>query len=171
MNVKVSNCPDKYFKPFVERAALFYAKELIPNARIRNNCHTLIRFDGKLSEYGYASVEDYNTKKEPREFLIEIHPGIGSRKILETLAHEMVHIKQYIMGETNDELSVWRGKKYDSDKIDYWNHPWEIDAHGRETGLLTKFAVAECLWEVFDDFKDPNVPIVSTPIRWKNFSK
>ena len=167
MNLKVINCPDKNFKPFVERAALFYAKELIPNTKIRNNCFTTIRFDGKLEEYGYASVEDYNTKKEPREFLIEIHPGIGARKILETLAHEMVHVKQYIYNETNDDLSVWHGKKFNSDKMDYWSHPWEIDAHGRETGLLTKFAVSECLWEVFEEFRNPNLPIVSIPIKWK----
>jgi len=76
MNLKVINCPDKNFKPYIEKAALFYAKELITNTRIRNNCFTTIRFDGNLEEYGYASVEDYNSKKEPREFLIEIHPGI-----------------------------------------------------------------------------------------------
>jgi hypothetical protein len=167
MDLKVINCPDKHFKPFVEKAALFYAKELIPNSRIRNNCFTIIRFDGNLQEYGYASVEDYNTRKQAREFLIEIHPGIGARKILETLAHEMVHVKQYIFNETDDNLSVWRGKKINSDKVDYWNHPWEIDAHGRETGLLTKFAVQECLWEVFDEFRNPNLPIVSIPIKWK----
>lgn len=167
MNLKVINCPDKNFKPYIEKAALFYAKELITNTRIRNNCFTTIRFDGNLEEYGYASVEDYNSKKEPREFLIEIHPGIGARKILETLAHEMVHVKQYIYNETNDDLSVWHGKKFNSDKMDYWSHPWEIDAHGRETGLLTKFAVSECLWEVFEEFRNPNLPIVSIPIKWK----
>ena len=167
MNVKILNCPDKDFKPFVERAAKFYAKELITDTRIRNNCHTTIRFDGKLEEYGYASVEDYNSKKEPREFLIEIHPGIGARKILETLAHEMVHVKQYIYNETNDDLSVWHGKKYNSDKMDYWSHPWEIDAHGREIGLITKFAIMENLWKVFEEFKDPLEPIGNKPLGWK----
>ena len=167
MQVKVSNCPDKDFKPYVERAAQFFAKELIPNTRIRNNCFTQIRFDADMKEYGYASVEEYNTRKQPREFLIEIHSGLGARMIFETLAHEMVHIKQYIMGETNDELSVWRGKKIDSDNMDYWNHPWEIDAHGREGGLLVKFSHAETLWEIFEGFRDPNCPIIHIPIEWK----
>lgn len=168
MEIKIINCPDKDFKPFVERAANFYAKELIKNTRIRNNCFTTIRFDGKLDEYGYASVEDYNTRKQPREFLIEIHPGIGARRIFETLAHEMVHVKQFINGETDDKLASWKGKSVNSDKVDYWEHPWEIDAHGRETGLLTKFAISEMLWEIFDEFKNPNLPIVSVPIRWKS---
>ena len=52
MNVKILNCPDKDFKPFVERAAKFYAKELIPNTRIRNNCTTTIKFDDKIKNYG-----------------------------------------------------------------------------------------------------------------------
>lgn len=168
MRIKVFNCPDKNFKPYVEDAALFYAQELITNTRIRNNCQTIIRFDGNLKEYGYASIEDYNTQKKPREFLIEIHPGIGVKNILSTLAHEMVHVKQYINGETDDQLSVWRGKKINSDQVDYWDHPWELDAHGREIGLFYKYSVKNCLWEVFEEFKNPNLPIVSTPIKWKN---
>jgi hypothetical protein len=167
MQLRILNCPDKDFKPFVERAAQFYAKELIPNTRIRNNCLTEIHFDSKLGEYGFASVEDYNSRKQPRHFIIEINPLIGSRRMLETLAHEMVHIKQYIFGETNDELTKWRNKKIDPDKIDYWVQPWEIDAYGRETGLLTKFAVSEHLWEIFDDFVDPSAPIKEMPISWK----
>jgi hypothetical protein len=167
MQIKVVNCPDKDFKPFVERAAKFYAKELIPNTRIRNNCFTKIRFDSKMVNYGSCGADGYNTKNEPREFLIEIHPGIGAHGILEALAHEMVHVKQLIHHETNDDLSMWRGKKFDSDTVEYWDHPWEIDAHGREAGLLTKFAVEECLWEIFDGFKNPNLPVVSVPIKWK----
>lgn len=167
MNIKVVNCPDKYFKPYIERATHFFAKELIDSTRIRNNCYIKIRFNSKLVSYGSCEIEEYNTRNEPREFLIEIHPGIGARTILETLAHEIVHIKQFIYHETNDELSMWRGKRIDSDKLDYWLHPWEIDAHGRESGLITKFAVQEQLWEVLDGFKDPNLPIVSVPIKWK----
>lgn len=167
MDIKVKNCPDSYFKPYVERAALFYAKQLIPNTRIRNNCFTQIRFDAKIGNYGSCGAEGYNTRNEPREFLIEIHPGIGAYNILSTLAHEMVHVKQLIEGETNDDLSIWKGKRVNSDALDYWHHPWEIDAHGRETGLLTKFVIEESLWEIFHGFKNPNLPIVSEPIKWK----
>ena len=35
MQVRILNCPDKDFKPFVERAALFYSKELIPNTKLK----------------------------------------------------------------------------------------------------------------------------------------
>jgi hypothetical protein len=167
MQLKVTNCPDKDFKPYVERAVMFFAKELIPNTRIRNNCKIKVRFDANLLDFGSCGAEGYNTRNQPREFLIEVHPGIGVYSILETIAHEMVHVKQLIYGETNDTLSMWRGKRIDSDKVEYWSHPWEIDAHGRETGLMTKLTVEEELWDIFEGFKNPNTPIVSIPIKWK----
>ena len=168
MQFKVINCPDPLFKPYVYEAARFFSRELIPNKRIRNNCHTIIKFSPKITEYGYASITGFNTRKQPRKFLIEVHPGIGARNILETLAHEMVHVKQYIMNETNDTLSKWRGKKINPEKVDYWIQPWEIDAFGRETGLLYKFAVENQLWNIFDNFKDPSLPIANIPLGWKN---
>ena len=167
MKVIIKNCPDKNFKPYVEKALSFYSKELISNTRVRNNCETVVRFTSKIKDFGYATVKSSNSRKQPRKFLIEIHPGIGVRNILETLAHEMVHIKQYINGETDDQLTVWRGQSVDSNVIEYWSHPWEIDAYGREVGLFTKFAMKEKLWDVFDGIKNPDLPIVSVPIKWK----
>lgn len=166
MKIKIVNCPDRDFKPYVEEAISFYAEQLIPDGRIRNRCTTKVRFNHKISDYGVASVEACNAKNQPRKFLIEIHPGIGVRAILETLAHEMVHVKQYIMGETNDQLSVWRGRKLDSDAIDYWDHPWELDAYGREPGLSYKFVTQNQLWDVFPDFRNPELPIITKPIMW-----
>lgn len=167
MQIKVFNCPDKKFKPYVEEATRFYANELIENKRILKNCHVAIRFDGKMDMYGFADIVEVNTKNKPRGFLIELHPGIGAKNILSTLAHEMVHVKQYINGELNDEMTLWKGKKVDSDKMDYWVHPWEIEAYGIEAGLLYKFVIMNQLCNIFQDFKDPVTPIVSTPIKWK----
>ncbi|NBP01734.1 MAG: hypothetical protein EBU90_16680 [Proteobacteria bacterium] len=167
MKIKILNCPDKAFKPFVFEAAQFFAKELIPDSNVLKYCKTTIVFTDKITEYGYASIKKHNRKKQAREFKIEIHPGIGARLILETLAHEMVHVKQYIMNETDDGLTRWKNKKIDSNKVDYWNHPWEIDAYGREPGLIYKFATLHCLWNVFEEFKNPDDPIVSRSITWK----
>lgn len=167
MHLKVVNCPDRDFKPFIERAASFFAKELIPNTRIRNNCHTLILFNPKIVEYGCAEIKGYNTLNKARDFLIEIHPGIGVRNIFETLAHEMVHVKQYVDGELNDTMTTWRGKRVNADNIEYWSQPWEIEAMGKEQGLLTKFAIQESLWDIFEGFRNPAATIEMTPIQWK----
>jgi hypothetical protein len=36
-----------------------------------------------------------------------------------------------------------------------------------DTGLFTKFAVEEKLWEVFDEIGDPNTPIEKKKLGWK----
>jgi len=34
----------------------------------------------------------------------------------------------------------WLGKRFTHDNTDYWDRPWEIEAHGRETGLFVRWA-------------------------------
>ena len=167
MRLSILNCPDKEFKPYVKRGAQFYLEELVPSKRMRQNIFITIKFNEKLDVWGFASIEDYNASNKPREFLIELHPWIGAKNILRTLAHEMVHIKQYIMLETNESLSKWKGTPIDPDTIDYFLHPWEMEAHSLEPGLLTKFVVKERLWEVFDEINDPDAPIEKKNIGWK----
>jgi hypothetical protein len=145
----------------------FYSKSLIPNTRIRNNCLTTIKFHDTMDALGYAQTVGYNSKKQAREFLIGLHPHIGAREIFATLAHEMVHIKQYVYNETDEELSRWKGKKINSNLIDYWSHPWELDAYGIEPGLLYNFVTKNALWEVFKDFRNPALPIKKKTIKWK----
>ena len=37
------------------------------------------------------------------------------------------------------------GKTYNPTKIDYWDLPWEIEAHGREVGLFVRYCEANKL--------------------------
>lgn len=166
MKLRILNCPDKDFKPFVSGAVEYYAQELIPDTRIRNNCSVTIKFNNTIDVYGSAETTGYNSKKQARKFIIEIHPGIGAKGILSTLAHEMIHVKQFIFNETNEHLSSWHGKKINPDKVDYWKHPWEIDAYGNEVGLMYNYAVKNALWEIFEDFVDPSWPITPRPLGW-----
>jgi len=168
MKISILNCPDKEFKPFVRDSLMFYAEQLIPSKRLRNNIHLTIKFNEKIDVWAFASIEDYNASNKPRDFLIEIHPWIGARNIFKTLAHEMVHIKQFVNLETNDTLSKWKGVPIDSDVIDYYQHPWELEAYGMEIGLFTNYAVKNVLWEFFADINNPDAPIVKEEIKWKN---
>ena len=55
MKLSIVGCPDKkLFRPFVKRAALFYAEQLL-KPRTLENFVLKIRFDSKLDAYGYAS--------------------------------------------------------------------------------------------------------------------
>lgn len=73
-----------------------------------------------------------------REFELEIGTNQRLRRLLETVAHEMVHVKQFARGELN-EKPAWLGKTYNINKTEYWDLPWEIEAHGREVGMFIRW--------------------------------
>ena len=66
---------------------------------------------------------------------------------LRTLAHELVHAKQYILGELSYQKvgMVWKGQPTgfafndDMNWLDYYDFEWEIEAFGREEGLMVMF--------------------------------
>lgn len=74
--------------------------------------------------------------KNPREFEIELDSRLKQRDLLTTLAHEMVHVKQFVRGEI-PYVFPDDGKYYD------W--PWEIEAFGREWGLFRQWTEQERL--------------------------
>jgi hypothetical protein len=51
----------------------------------------------------------------------------------------MVHAKQYARRELHPVNNAWLGKTYNPKKVSYWDLPWEIEAHGRETGLFIRW--------------------------------
>jgi hypothetical protein len=94
-----------------------------------------------------CNFEDNNQR--PRWFTITIDDSMGEFKTLHTLAHEMVHVKQHVKGELKyvirkPNINIWHKKIVDETKIDYYDLPWEIEAHGRERGLYIKFMEHWC---------------------------
>ena len=70
-------------------------------------------------------------------------------------------------GKLNKDKTMWKGEKINSDDVDYYEHPWEIEAYGMSKGLLVKFVVKEKLWEVFKGVQNPDSPIEIEPLGWK----
>ena len=86
----------------------------------------------------------YCLRESNREYSLEVDHTDGLRKMLETLAHEMVHVKQYARREMNDwviedKFYKWKGD-FVPESTDYWDLPWEIEANGREVGLFIRWA-------------------------------
>lgn len=165
MKLVIHNSPDLKFNFYIEKAVNYYAQELLPK-RIIKNITIKINFIDDMKDEGSAGIEDYNTRKEPRVFSIEIYKFLSSSSIIKALAHEMCHVKQYINHEIDENLTSWKGNFFDSDTNDYWNHPWEIEAYGYETSLASKFVIKEKLWEIFSDFRDPSLPLEKNSIKW-----
>ena len=91
-----------------------------------------------------GDAEGYCLRESDRDFEIEVDSRLPLRKMMETVAHEMVHVKQYARREMNDwqykeVYYKWKGT-YVPDSTDYWDLPWEIEANGRECGLFIRWA-------------------------------
>ena len=140
MQLSIVGCPDKkLFRPYVKRAAIFYAQELM-KPKMLENIYLRIKFNGKIPVYGYAEILEYNESRKAREFEIEINPNIGAADILKCLAHEMVHIKQFVRGHYKSEKSrngkykkFWLGEQV---LAKYEKQPWEVEAYKKQGILL-----------------------------------
>lgn len=116
-------------RELVESIAHYSIRKLMPRKRVLDiNIH-LARLDDAL---GYAHEEF------PGSYVVEIHKGQGLRRLLETVAHEMVHVKQYARREITGK-DTWLGKFVNSKTVNYYDLPWEIEAHGREVGLFLRW--------------------------------
>lgn len=95
--------------------------------------------------YGDCIYTDDECSGRPRSFLIRVDNSLRLRPLLTTIAHEVVHAKQWAKGEMweyshKKATTRWLQNPIRTDKTDYWDLPWEIEAHGRETGLFIRWA-------------------------------
>jgi hypothetical protein len=144
MHITLCNVPSKYDTCELFNAVVFYGEKLM-SKRMLLGIDLKIIFVPKLEAHynivGDCGWEDDNIR--PREFKIRLDADMGKRKMLIALAHEMVHIKQYARSEMRDTMRQscvkWGRETVNTDAIDYWDLPWEIEAHGREAGLYVRF--------------------------------
>ena len=90
----------------------------------------------------YGDAEWLDFERRPKEFTIRVDGSQPLRRMLETVAHEMVHVKQFARGELYENSANkhrWQGTWLNKDP-EYWDAPWEIEAHGREIGLFVQWA-------------------------------
>lgn len=142
----------------------FALARLDVSGRIRKHLSLNIHMKHHDNE-GEAMLGKYANRYRPREFKIVLdHHRMSfddysralndtewGHRVLKVLAHELVHVKQYIMGELSWRNSglLWRGRNFDPDNVmDYYELPYEIEAHGREYGLLVGFLV---MWNQIED--------------------
>ena len=133
-------------RKLVERAAWWYSEKLMGKRLMRGlEIHINLRRNLITKEgcEGTATWEDENIR--PKEFTIELDLTFSIRDVLITLAHEMVHIKQWAKGEmyeySKPGMVRFHKTKFELDDIDYWDYPWEIEAFGKQLGLFYRFCI------------------------------
>ena len=98
-------------------------------------------FVNEGNNVGYTTWEHDNIR--PREFLIEVDKTIEEDEFVETIIHEMVHVKQFAKEELKERFKpyhreLWFGKEIDT-KNKYSSLPWEKDAYKLQEKLYNEY--------------------------------
>jgi hypothetical protein len=99
-------------------------------SRLKTNIH--VKFHHKL--FVENSSEGLCESIDTRNFIVDV--GLYGNW-LTTLAHEMVHIKQFARGELSSSLQHWKGR--DHSDTEYWDQPWEKEARKLQNKMVLKF--------------------------------
>lgn len=128
-------------KKIVTMATEYYLSLMMPKHQLDRlviDLHMKTKRSMKGDE-GTCLVTESTRANKPFMFEVEINRDNNTKTILYSLAHELVHVKQFALGELDENQTRWQGRRVDTDKVDYWDLPWEIDAYGRERGLYVRF--------------------------------
>ena len=135
----------------------FAMAELVPSKRLRNNISINVHLKHH-EEDGEAMLEEYANRYRPRDFkvIIDHHRAeiddYGRTRtdtewghtILRILAHELVHVKQYLVGDMTCRTKgmLWKGVMFAPEYLtEQLKTPYEVEAYGKEKGLLISFFV------------------------------
>lgn len=111
-----TNLPKKISIESLDEAIVFASKylgindEVLLNISFTSSIHPVFGF--------YEGLDD-------DEYQITINSKISYEDIVETLFHELVHLSQHIRGDFDQDMRMWKGKRYDSSYLDL---PWEKEA-------------------------------------------
>ena len=126
---------NKTQRDLVEDACFFFIKYLMPKVRKIEIDVVLKKITGDA--VGYCLQTD-----TIRDYEIEIDKSLSIKDIVLTLAHEMVHVKQYVNKEM--ALEGWRWKnamvKMDTPYIEL---PWEKEAYKLQAKVAKAYWIAE----------------------------
>lgn len=119
----------------VHTGALFYAKRLKGFERKHPTINLILaELERKKGE------SQQNTK---RSYTIRLDSRLRNLALIRVLAHEMIHVAQYLSGQLEDlepcGIVRWGKRKYDMGRVKYEHHPWEIQAFKLEKKLAKQF--------------------------------
>ena len=125
-------------------AVTFYGEVLL-GKRMAKNVYVLVKLTKDLKKkeeaYGLCHIID-DSLSRPREFMIELDASMKYSfvDILTWLAHEIVHLKQFVRGELWDYESgrvQWKSRSFG--RVHYDDQPWEKEAYRLEGELYEMF--------------------------------
>ena len=98
-----------------------------------------VHFSNLLAKEGvYAFCHSFSS----REFIIELDRKLEYYDLIETVCHEMIHVKQHVRKELQDYHNgtvLWKNRKYDMNYDEYTDFPWEHEAYEKEFLYAKKY--------------------------------
>ena len=143
---------EKYINELVYRHLINFTLEQLISKNLKNKLKLYVYFRKKYSfdkdTVGYLQTYA-QTKTVPIRFAkMYIRTDMSFLNILETIAHELVHLKQYATGQLSkriwksDNRVHYRWEKKDigvQSDIEYKNRPYEIEAFEKQFPLVDKW--------------------------------
>ena len=125
-------------------AAYHYARQLKLN---RFNGIVTIRVPrkkGYLDNHvgGYCSADRIEHDDGCKYWHVDIDlANVSMKEMVQNLAHEMIHAKQFLRGELATNMDKWKGVVYKSKDGDVYDFesPWEKEAYGTEDVLYNNY--------------------------------
>lgn len=124
----------------LDEAVPFFAEKLIGSRTLSVLELSFIRTD--MEECGGCEYETTNIN--PRSFVIEISKKVKGDEFIKTIAHELVHVKQYVTGELKERYKpnfhiLWYNNVANITQSTYYYSPWEVEARELEEKLFDLF--------------------------------
>ena len=147
MDIKIyQGSGEKHNLSTFKLAVDFYFKKLFTTLQIQKI--NKVRIYIKTMEKDYGECFDHKNPDGTYDITINIHKNEPFHDIIATLAHELIHVKQVILGFLKYKSSewYWKGKSYGptpykglSELQQSSKLPWEKEAYDKERTLAKSF--------------------------------
>lgn len=158
MRVRIYGTPKKVTKELVKSSMLFFL-DYFALLGFKNDVNIKFNKDFILKS---KKLDGNCVWQTTGNFDIETLSDAGKRKILLTLAHEAVHIKQqlYCQLDGTGFNRTWMGKPYivQDEEEHCFGVPWEIEARGYEILLYRAYTRSDEYNKIFFAGKDKPHP-------------
>ena len=137
-------------RALVESVAEFMVQQLLPRHRTLD---IEIILSNLMKESGVCGFCNAYTD---REFMIELDKTLDHYDLIETICHEMIHLKQYARKELTkynfkEQTVLWKNNSYSIEAEEYNNSPWEIEAYEYEFIYAEKYLIHTGVWTEDDE--------------------
>jgi len=133
-----------YRKRVCEDVATWFLNRFLPRHKIR--VEILHRGLKRECVYGYCDYvgESYR----PRHFLIELDTYMYEELYIQTLLHELTHLRQWLVGSLRVRYGKLCYSKEPVEKYDYWYQPHEVEARENEETLYLEYMFEKNGWTI-----------------------